>query len=430
MQLWFKQKFNWLAMLIAAFVTLSFIWILVPAFSKLPTNIDHMKIAIIDRDQQTISKAVKKGLDKNLPFQQVSMTHSNVKKQLRNQRVALVIEIPKGFSHDVQNSQPVQVNYYKSNANGMIVTNALSSVVNQVNSTLQKQLQSKVLVGVFAKQMAPQVQKQVKAQVQASVAAQIKRNPKLAAQATQLAAKAQATAKQRAQAQVMAKATRAAKQASVQLKPTTTTVGTTHSNQQYQLAPMFANMGQYLGIMIASVMLVLVFMAARFEINNKWVTFIGLQLSGVIMTGLLSLVATGALAAVVHLNSWSTLFFSNWLFDLAVFEMTSTLGLLCAGLPSMLLQLPLFASQVVVGGAIVPRFALPTFYQWLSRYTPMYQGVQLGANHFAGLTNSAPYLTSLSWMVGIWLLISIVIITIGYHGKQRQGLSALIPISH
>lgn len=50
MKTWFKQKLNWIVMGIAAIVTLSFIWTLIPGFSKLPNNVDNMRVAVVDRD--------------------------------------------------------------------------------------------------------------------------------------------------------------------------------------------------------------------------------------------------------------------------------------------------------------------------------------------------------------------------------------------
>lgn len=50
MKTWFKQKLNWIVMGIAAVVTLSFIWTLIPGFSKLPNNVDNMRVAVVDRD--------------------------------------------------------------------------------------------------------------------------------------------------------------------------------------------------------------------------------------------------------------------------------------------------------------------------------------------------------------------------------------------
>ncbi|MGN1279486.1 MAG: YhgE/Pip domain-containing protein, partial [Limosilactobacillus sp.] len=136
MKIWFKQKLNWIVMAIAAVVALSFIWTLIPGFSKLPTNVDNMRVAVVDRDNQQISKQMKKGLKDNLPFKEVTAakTNAGIKRQIKNRDVSMVVIIPKGFSSAVQAGRPVQMKYYRGTANGMIEAMAQKTAVNQINS--------------------------------------------------------------------------------------------------------------------------------------------------------------------------------------------------------------------------------------------------------------------------------------------------------
>lgn len=430
MQVWFKQRFNWIAIVIAAFISLTFVLVLVPGFGKLPDNVDNMRVAVVDRDDQQISKAVKSDLTENLPFKHVSVDKSDakIKSQIKQRKVSLVVVIPDGFSANVKAGKAVQLKYIKGTANGMIENNAQTSLIKQVNSTVQDQLQSKMIVGMLSKQMAPQAEQAAKTKAEAAVKAQIQANPSLASQAATLAQKAQQTAKAEAQKTVTAKATQAAANVTAKLSSNTETVGTKYTNQKHQIAPMFLNLGQYLGVMIASVILVLLFMSARFAIKNKFAAFAGLQLTGVIMGGIVALLATWSLTFVMSVDNWGTLFMTNWLFDLSVFEVSSMLGLLCAGLPSMVIQLPLFVAQVIAGGAIVPRFAMPSFYKWLSGITPMYQGVQSSTNVLAGIGHISAYLSSLTWIAVAGLIVGLIFVWIGYRGKEQKGLAKLLPV--
>lgn len=196
MNLWFKQKLNWIVMAIAAVVTLSFIWTLIPGFSKLPSNVDNMRVAVVDRDKQQISKQMKKGLDDNLPFKKATAdkTNDGIKRQIKKRDVSMVVVIPKGFSSDVQAGKPVHLKYYRGTANGMIETIAQKTAVSQINSKVKDQIQSKTMTGMIAKQMQAQVARQVQSKVQAQVKAKIMANPKLAPHASQIAQQAQKTA--------------------------------------------------------------------------------------------------------------------------------------------------------------------------------------------------------------------------------------------
>lgn len=434
MKIWLKQKLNWIVMVIAAVVALSFIWTLIPGFSKLPSNVDNMRIAVVDRDQQQISQQVKNGLKDNLPFKQVSArkTNSGIKQQIKNRDVSMVVVIPKGFSANVQAGHPVQLKYYRSTANGMIETIAQKTAVSQINSKVTEQIQSKTMTGMIARQMqassASQMQAQMQSKVQAQIQAKIAANPQLASQAGQMAQQAQKAAQANAQKQVMARASAAAKKATSQLTSKSEYVGTHHYNYKYQQTPMFFNMGQYLGMMLASIILVILFTSARFNIGNKYTAFMSLQVSGILLATVTSVIASLALLCVEPVDHFMSMFGIAWLFDLAVFEFSSMLALLCGGLPSIIVQLPLFTSQVIAGGAIVPRFAMPSFYNWLSKYTPMYQGIQATSNTMAGIGHTAPFITSLVWIAIISCILGFVFVWLGYRAKEAKGLAKLIPV--
>lgn len=350
MKTWFKQKLNWIVMGIAAVVTLSFIWTLIPGFSKLPNNVDNMRVAVVDRDNQQISQQMKKGLQNNLPFKEVTAkkTDAGIKKQIKNRDVSMVVIIPQGFSSDVQSGRPVQLKYYRGTANGMIET--------------------------------------------------------------------------------MARASATAKRATSQLTSKSEYVGTHHDNYKYQQTPMFFNMGQYLGMMLASIVLVILFTSARFAIGNKYTAFMSMQVSGILLATVTSIVASLALLCVEHVDNFMGMFGIAWLFDVAVFEISSMLALLCGGLPSIIIQLPLFTSQVIAGGAIVPRFAMSSFYNWLSKYTPMYQGIQATSNVMAGIGHTTPFISSLLWIAVMCCVLGFVFVWLGYRGKEPKGLSDLIPV--
>lgn len=228
--------------------------------------------------------------------------------------------------------------------------------------------------------------------------------------------------------ETMARASATAKRATSQLTSKSEYVGTHHDNYKYQQTPMFFNMGQYLGMMLASIVLVILFTSARFAIGNKYTAFMSMQVSGILLATVTSIVASLALLCVEHVDNFMGMFGIAWLFDVAVFEISSMLALLCGGLPSIIIQLPLFTSQVIAGGAIVPRFAMSSFYNWLSKYTPMYQGIQATSNVMAGIGHTTPFISSLLWIAVMCCVLGFVFVWLGYRGKEPKGLSDLIPV--
>lgn len=402
---WFKNKFTWIPMIIAIFVGLTFVFSLIPSFSKMPDGIKNMRVAVVNQDNNQISTTVARKLKQNLPFKITDVDNSvtKAKSQVRKDNLSVVVVIPKGFAKKAESNQKPQLNYIENSSVGTLESNTGTSVATRVNTMVQQQLQSKALIGMLAKQMA--------ASANHSNATTTTNNT---------AAKAQ-------QAQIAKQATAAANKLTVNLGSSTQKIGVDHSNMRYTMAPMFMTMGQYLGILIATIILSMAFMSIRFKVGNKFLAFLGLQISGVVMSLLVSLCVALATMSLIHVESFGAIFVGMWLFDLAVFEFTSSISLLFAGLPSIIIQLPLFAMQIVAGGAVLPRFAMPKFYQWLSANSPMYQGVKTIAHHLHGMGSIGAYTSSLWWIVVVGLVAGLIIVAVGYRGKTARGLSRVIP---
>ncbi|MGV7591761.1 hypothetical protein PJI74_29720, partial [Mycobacterium kansasii] len=79
-----------------------------------------------------------------------------------------------------------------------------------------------------------------------------------------------------------------------QVATTTTKLHALPTNYQYQFAPMFLNLGAYLGIMLMSLVLTLMFMSAR-HVIGKWSALLAVQLNGFIGVLVAPLVTLGTL---------------------------------------------------------------------------------------------------------------------------------------
>lgn len=431
MSKWFSNKFSWLGMLVASFIAVSFVFCILPAFKHMPTNGQNLPIVIVNQDKQQISDKVADGLKDNLPFKHISTVSSlsRAKQQIKVRKASLAVVIPDGFNKDVRAGNRPTVNFIVNNANSMVQTNVNQSLISRIQNTVNAQLTQQSLVGMYAKQIAPKLMKPAMAAgMKTAMQKAMVASKGQSVNQKQIQKQVQAQVQPKIQKQVMAKATKMAAPFNITVKSSTDMLGTKQPNMQHQMAPMFISMGQYLGSMIASIISIMTFMSVRF-IAGKWKTFIGLQITGVISTFVLAVLTISALRCLVSFDggTFAGLLWHNYLYDFAVFELTSGLALLFGGLPSLLIQLPLFVLQIMAGGGTLPRAAMTSFYKFLSETTPMYQNIYSSFNTMAGLGNTGAFEQTLWWVVLSGLLLGALAVWIGYRGKERRGLAAVIP---
>lgn len=428
---WFTNKFSWLGLLIASFISLSFLFCALPAFKQMPTNAKNLPVVIVNQDNQQISNKVTTGLKDNLPFKHVTTSTdlAGTKQRIKDRKASLAVVIPAGFNKDVRAGKQPTLNFVVNNANSMLQTNVNQSLISRVQSTVNAQLTHQSLVGMYAKQLAPKMMKTamqagMKTAMQKAMAA----SKGQAVNQKQIQRQVQAQVQPKVQKQIMAQATKMAAPFNLTAKSTTNMMGTKQPNMQHQMAPMFTSMGQYLGLMIASIIMTMTFMLVRF-IAGKWRTFAGLQITGLITTFVVALITVGALRSLVSFDGsiFNGLLWHSYLYDFAVFEFTSGLALLCGGLPSFLLQLPLFVLQILGGGGTLPRDAMSGVYKFISQTTPMYQNIYSDFNIMAGLGNTGAFEQTLWWIILGGLVLGGLAVWIGYRSKERRGLAAVIP---
>lgn len=392
---------------------LIFVLAAVPGFNKLPSGTQNLRVVVLDQDQSSVSKNIATHLENKLPFKMVTATSfANAKRQLNTRQAALIIQIDKGFYQRVTRGQAPKLTYTVNQSNGllqnMVTKNVTTQVTTQVASQLTTAKVTQMLAQSAGKALMQKQQAVAKQQVKQQLQAALAKSPQLAQQPAQLKklqqqaiARVKHQQQHRLMPQVKKQAAATAATLTGQVVTTTTKLHALPTNYQYQFAPMFLNLGAYLGIMLMSLVLTLMFMSAR-HVIGKWSALLAVQLNGFIGVQVL--------------------------FGLAVFEFTLAIAFLCGGLPSMILQLPLLVSQVVASGAIIPRPALNGFYRWLSTHTPMSQGVYSTFNALYGGANSG-YTSALWWLISLSLLAVILIGWLGYRSTKTNPLSRLVPFT-
>ncbi|MFC6254058.1 ABC transporter permease [Secundilactobacillus hailunensis] len=420
MKKWFKHPLAYVAMLISVITGVLFIVSAVPGFNKLPHSTDQLRMTIVDQDKTTVTKKMTTGLKDNVPFKHVTTTTnlSAAKTRLSNRTDAMTVAIPAGFTKSVETGKQPKLNFYVSDSNGLLQNNISRSAISAIQDKIAAQLTSGRITGAMAEQIGPQIAKKASAQAQAKAAKAGGQMPPA------MMKKMQQQVKQTVTKQTQIQAQRAAKKLTAAPVSHTTHLNKLGDNYQYQMAPMFLNLGLYLGFMIMGIILTLMFMGGRFAMG-KWTAFLAAQINGVLGTVIGPLITILTLRCFIQFSgsSFLTLWGSEWLFGLGAFELSFALALLMFGLPSIIVQLPLMVSQVIAGGAIIPRKAMGGFYQWLSYHAPMYQGVYLSFNALYGGGQTGAFDTALWLVAGLGLLATILIVAISYRSRQPKGFA-------
>ncbi|HAT55414.1 MAG TPA: hypothetical protein DCW31_09300 [Lactobacillus sp.] len=414
----FKQPFVWLFMIIAILCSVFFSACLLPAFHDLPSQTDQIPVAIINQDSSKVGKTVANQLTGHLPFKHIhtgqSLTTS--KRLLNNRQIGLIIRIPATFSKDVMAGKTAHIHYYINNANGLVQNNMNKALISNATNTIADSVTTSKAKGMFAKVLGPQIATAAQQKFATSpAAAHLAQNPQaMAAAKQQMAAKVKQN--------TIAVANKMSRSLAIGVMPITHTSNTLPSRTSYQMAPMTIQMGTYLGTLLMSVLLVALFMGKRFTFG-KWSTFLATQCAGGIAALILPFASVTTLRLLISFSGiayWQLLGF-NMISTLTIFEFTYAIAIIFAGLPSMLLQIPLFILQVVTGGIIVPHLALNGFYSFIANATPMYAAMTGTQNILFGGGQTGDLVIALIWFALFSFVIAVVAAAIGFKSTTPSG---------
>ncbi|GAY72400.1 ABC transporter permease [Lentilactobacillus kosonis] len=422
MNKWFKHPIAYFAIGVAIICGLAFLGAALPGFGNMPNGTKNMQIVVVDYDQSTGSKTMTKGLKDNLPFK-VKRTDSklaSIKSQLTNRSAALAVVLPKNFIKDVKQQKTPHIKFYVNDSNGMLQNSLNRSIISQIETKIKDNLTSQKTTGMIASLIAPNVAKQV--QVRAQKQARNITNP------AQLAGMRKLMPKQ-IQLQVQKQASKMAQRLGGGLIAKTVHINKMPSSYKYQMAPMFLNLGTYLGVMIMTIILTMMFMSARFSMG-KVKAYFAYQVTGILASIIVPFFTIGLLRALINFSGttfWA-LVGTQMLFVFAAFEFSSIFTFLCGSIPSMIILLPLMAMQVVAGGGILPRVVLNNFYQNISKVTPMYQGITNSFNVLYG-GSIDPYIQSLGWIAVVGIICSMLFAWIGYRQKHIGVFASIMQVN-
>lgn len=340
--------------------------IFLPGYTAIPGNIDKLPIAIINDDAGAFGESIAENLVEQLPFKKIETEISNkvALKDLEDNKLALVIHIPKTFSADLKNSDVTSsIEFTLNEAGATVVASSMNQVVSQINAQLSAQFSEQTAESILMNFNVPEKQaKEMADTIENSYVGNV------------------------------------------------VTINDIPDGMHNNMLPMFLTMALYVGAMIAAMQLVGAFKANRGK-ASKTRLFIYVQVTAIIVgviAGLVSaIIALGIndLSGDLFMKVWGQQILNYWV----CFNFTATFVFLI-GDAGMVLNIPVLLLQTLANGAVMPREMMYAPYEWASHISPMYYSVQAYFASLFGSTSVSPYLLGLALVGLVAMVINIVIV--------------------
>lgn len=317
----------------------------IPGYSAIPKNIDEIKIAIVNEDEQ-YGKTIENQLKDSLPFKHILSGESlkDSKEQLNDRDIQLIIHIPNDFSSNLQNAElKPDINFYVNEANPAMITSVMNQVISNIDAELNKSFSVNYAKGVLINMNVPEKQ-----------------------------------------------ATELANSMEDQLHTNIVTINKVPAGLNNQMAPMFLTLVSYVGAMIASMLLAKAYVHLKGSMG-KWRTFFNMQAVSVLIALIAPIVGI-LIVNLIH-GYGGEIFMKLWMhhaLQLFVSLQFTFIFSLLLGDGGMLVNLPLLLLQTIACGAVMTREVMYGFYRAISYVSPMYYTVQsdfsilFGGGHIKG----------------------------------------------
>lgn len=327
-----------ISIILVAFVyQLIMMGILLPGYAAVPNNLDQLQVTVLNEDPKQ-GKEIAQQLKKALPYEQMSFSNiKQAKKALKEREIQLIIEIPKNFTTQLQDSKKrANIQFYTNEANAPLVKEAMQQTTHQVENTLKQQVRSEQL----------QAMKQSKEEI------------------TQFENK---------------------------LAVKVTPIYTMREGMQNQLGPLFLVLANIVSSMVVSMLLAKGFKALQFKIGRLQ-SFMGMQIV-IVLAAIIAPLAGMFIFTILEQYDITTLF-EVWFTHILVFTASLeifTISSFVIGRFALFANLAFMFTQIIAGGGIIPREAMYGYYRLMSNISPMYYGIQADYTLLVGGTELASY---------------------------------------
>lgn len=345
------------------FYQIIMIGIFMSGYSAIPKNLDHLKVAIVNEDQQSGTQFVEQMKEK-LPFQVVTdESLAQAQKELDDREIHFIMHIPQDFTQKLAaQGEQAKLDFFINESNPATINSSMQNVANQISSQINTQIQTQSFEGILQNLKVPADQsKQMVEGVMTKVAPNIvMTNPQPA-------------------------------------------------GMHNQMAPMFLTMASYVGAMIYSMISVGALSQLKRKMG-KWKAFLSLQGVNVLLSIIAPLVGLGIYFAV-HGYGAET-FMKMWMVHalemFVAIEFTSIFCMLL-GQAGMILNLPVLLSQTIANGSVLPQEMMPGYFKAVSYISPMFYTVHLDYNMLFGGGKTQVYLLGLVLVGAASLVVNAII---------------------
>lgn len=349
-----------IAIAVAIIYQVIMIGVVLPGYSAMPKNIENLPIAIVNEDDAQgveIANQLKEELSLKIVG---NYSLIEAEEALDKREIYLIVHIPEDFTANLtKQDKQVTINFHINDATQALVTSTVTMIEDEISSTFGAQVQENMMKGVFAQMQVPEEQ-----------------------------------------------ANAVVETITTKFNANVIETNEVREGLHNRLAPLFLNIANNVGAMMAS--LILVKSLNRFRpLIGKWKSFIGLIIAVLITAVLAPLGGLGIFFSIE--NYGANIFFTMWgthslivLASTLIFLITTMLF----GEVGMLINIAFVFIQIVSGTGIIPREVLYNIFDGIRVISPMYYAIQADFTTLFGGSQLAQYLMGLVLLATGGLLIT------------------------
>ncbi|KRO00732.1 YhgE/Pip domain-containing protein [Companilactobacillus kimchiensis] len=384
-----KSKGVTVAFLVMLIYSFSVFAIYFTGYKPLPSHVTDLPIALVNQDKQSnkLNSQLKQSLSS---FKTVHET-GNLKQavnDLQSRKNYLVVDIPKGFSSNVQNNKNAKLKFYINEANQVSVVSGMNTVATKIGNAVNNKVQLEKGKVALTKVTMQQIQA-------APAAVQVQQAPI-------------------AQAKVNSLYNKIGNSVSTDIHR----INKVDTGMNHSMAPFFISLATYLAAMIGTVVLYGVYAKFAREIGR----FKSFALLEIVFTALA--IIGGAFVATILIcitkngaSNWLGIWLTQGLEIMGAYNINLILVLLL-GQSGMVLNIFITIIQVVAGAGMIPVELMGNFFKISHNFSPVYYSVM--SNFDLLNANNAP--SNLAWSALLLIIGYIIVNSIIVTFRKKQPM--------
>lgn len=138
MKQFFKQSETFIGLGAAFFFLLIFFCVWMTAYDGVNDRIDQLKIGFVNEDKQ-MGLVIEKEMEKNIPFDiKIYQTIESAQKDMNQRKLDMVMQVPKGFSSEIQEKGRTDLKYFINQANASLAKQLMDVTANTITQSVNE----------------------------------------------------------------------------------------------------------------------------------------------------------------------------------------------------------------------------------------------------------------------------------------------------